>query len=147
MTDFSRFQYLTREMNWGDPDKISTDLLFRLDAYCQYMGHGVHVDCGTQGEHKAQVHAAGLAVDLIPLTLINGAMSLLDCFIAATRFGFGGIGIYPDWEYNNVKTGGLHFDVRPARMTALWLGVKDVSNEQIYIPLTEDNLKKYGGIK
>jgi glycosyltransferase involved in cell wall biosynthesis len=29
------------------------------------------------------------------------------------RFGFSGIGYYPDWEFQGIKCGGLHLDTRP----------------------------------
>lgn len=85
-----------------------------------------------------------MAVDLVVPD--RGDLSPFDLLLAALRFGFTGIGVYPDWMYNNKKVGGLHLDVRPAQINgAQWLGIKD-DNKQTYLSLNEANLRKFGVI-
>ena len=81
-----------------------------------------------QGDHRD-----GAAVDLhfTKVTLLNQ-------FLAAERFPFGGIGIYPYW--NNP---GLHLDIRNVVRGARWWRDKDGS----YKKLNEEWLKIMMGMK
>jgi len=148
MIDWTKYQYLTPNESWGDHDKMSPVLLDKLDAMCRLMQSGIFVTCGTQGIHDDNMglHSSGIAVDFIPMDLIRGYTTLLDCFFMAARFGFTGIGLYPDWHYNGKRTGGLHVDIRPAQYMAQWLAVA-TSGTQVYIRLSESNLIKWGAIK
>lgn len=85
-------------------------------------------------------HGIGLALDLI-----CPSIPLLDFYFAASRFAWKGIGIYPDWELNGKKVGGLHVDLRVNEKRDLWMGVKENGN-QVYVALNQEQLKKHGVI-
>lgn len=141
-----KLAYSIPNPSWGDVTIISQDLVDKIDAFCVVIGSRVIVtqNGGTTGQHKADWHAQGLAVDVIPEICINESHKLFDCFLAATRLNFGGIGIYPYWRYNGAVVGGLHLDVRQVAFTALWMGVEDSSRKQTYIELNYENLKAHG---
>jgi len=61
---------------------------------------------------------------------------LLDFYLAAERFSFNGIGIYPSWAHK-----GLHLDVRELRKYqpgARWIRV-----DSEYIKLNSENVRKF----
>lgn len=125
---------------WGSADKIEKFLLFELDKLRERIGHPIFVTSGYRANSKESQHRNGKAVDVV-----CPGIPLLDFYLAAERFHFTGIGIYPDWHYNGAIVGGLHLDTRieePAR----WMGVKISQSEQSYIALNAQNLKQYGVI-
>lgn len=130
--------------SWGDLSIVSQDLVDKIHLFCEEIESRFIITSGTTGAHKADWHAKGMAVDGIPECVIKNPHKLFDCFLAASRMGFGGIGFYPYWRYNGAVVGGLHLDVRPGLFTAYWMGVEDSSRKQSYIDLTYENLKAHG---
>ena len=88
--------------HWGDPYQMDAALVFTLDAFRTFVGRPVHVHCGKE-ERGSGWHPWGRAADVH----VEG-MPVLDQYLAAERFNFPGIGVYPCW--NNP---GLHLDNRP----------------------------------
>lgn len=97
-------RYFGLHENWGDPKKMSFDLLKKLDALREFCGNMIIIHCGydTTGHSENSQHYLGRAADFH----IAG-VSLVNQYLLAERFNFGGVGIYPNW--NNP---GLHCDVR-----------------------------------
>ncbi len=104
--DWKKIKWFAPLENWGDPDKMDPHLIFYLDKLRIFIGHKIIIHCGSQGKHSeysyhyqdpckaTDCHAEGI--------------SLLDFFLAAERFPFGDIGIYPAWNFP-----GLYLDTRP----------------------------------
>ena len=91
------------EVCWGEPDNMNPRLIYLLDQFRNYVGRPIRINYGTQGSHSPNSqHFLGNAIDLyVP------ALSWKEQFLAATRFPFTGVGVYPFW--NNP---GLHLDIR-----------------------------------
>ena len=121
---WKKLRYFSPEENWGDPERIHPRLLILLDSLRDYIGCPIIIHCGTQGKHaKNSYHYRGMAADCHA-----EGIDLLDFYLAAERFNFTGIGIYPYW--NNP---GLHLDVHPrhaGQPQARWGRV-----DREYIPL------------
>ena len=128
--------------NWGDVNRISVKLVDLLDEYRSFINTPINVNVGTQGTHvEKSEHYLGLAVDIcFPEKEVK---DLFDLFLAASRFDFNGIGIYPGWHYNGKVIGGMHLDIRDSEYRKLWIGV-DEHNHQVYEAFNSENLKKYG---
>lgn len=139
---------------WGDPKLIDDTLLWRLDDFRHYLGVPIHVLHGVKsGGHSSKsyhyVANGACAVDII---IPKYQYSAIDLILDATRFGFTGIGYYPDWKYRGDVVGGLHLDTRPLVTEsdrtlnykhARWLGVQTLGGGQKYIAMTFNNLFKY----
>jgi hypothetical protein len=144
LSDWDQIKHFTSH-EFSDPDKMVLEFVLELDAWRDYLGSEVLITASTDGEHvDGSYHYLGLAVDI--MCLVPGTRTLLDFYFSASRFGFTGIGLYPDWRYNNkvgqIVKGGLHLDLRPLKpreKRALWMGVK-LNGTQTYLPLTEANL-------
>lgn len=124
---------------WGSPSMISRELLEKLDAFRAMINCPVIVTSGFRASSQGSQHQLGLAVDIVA---VGFSGTLHDLYLAAERFNFKGIGVYPDWTYVGKKVGGLHLDVRtgpPAR----WIGIGR-GKDNTYVKFTEANLKKYG---
>jgi len=101
---WTRIRHFGPEEAWGDPYKMSFRLIFILDRLRDFTGKVIVVHFGIQGSHsKNSWHPKGKAVDCHA-----EGMSLLDFYLTAERFPFGGIGVYPCWNHP-----GLHLDIRP----------------------------------
>lgn len=128
---------------WGDPSKMQHELLSELDEFRTFLGRPMTVLCGTQGVHaKFSKHYKGEAVDI---TLLD-PKALFDAYLAALRFKFTGIGLYPHWKYNGVIVGGMHLELaNPAPPRRLfWLGVHDEKTGlQAYEALNSKTLSLY----
>lgn len=125
--------------NWGDPSKISHELLVKLDQLRLKTGRPIHVTSGYRpsGNTGDSQHKYGRAVDIMcPGLNLRVFLSL------AEEVGFNGIGVYPHWRMSGIRSGGLHVDVRP-NGPARWMGVQQ-GQGQVYIALNEDNLEKWG---
>lgn len=125
---------------WGDPTMIEHDLLLKLDTLRMLTHSPIHVTSGyrtTSSGAKNSQHFYGRAADVI-----CPGISLGEFYRAAEKVGFTGLGVYPAWRYDGKIAGGLHCDVRPGMIKARWMGVLH-GNEQIYIELNEENLRKY----
>lgn len=117
---------------WGDPLKMSSNLVFTIDAFRHYVGRPVYVHCGWELRDTGW-HPSGNAVDCH----VKG-MSLVDQFLAASRFDrFNGIGIYKYW-----RNPGLHLDDRPHRLKrdidARWICLRKGE----YVSLNANNFIK-----
>lgn len=130
---------------WGDPHKISRDLLVALDDFRSFIGCPFYITSAHREkagvEHGQSQHYYGAACDGVAPDYKG---TLTDLLFAAMRFQFTGIGLYRDWKWGGKKTGGLHLDVRKAPYRAFWFCYKNHKGKQIYIDLTLENLKDFG---
>lgn len=124
--------------NWGDPSKISPQLLLKLDKLREKLGSRLIVTSGYRSDNPNSQHYYGHAADIM---FPDTQEDLFDLWLLAERVGFNGIGIYPHWKYQGVALGGLHVDLRLE--DARWMGVME-NNSQIYLPLNKFNLQRYG---
>lgn len=142
MNIYNQLNYFDESENWGDPYAINHNLLRRLDIYRHFLGIGLFITCGTQGAHvDGSLHYDGKAADAIPLIPPGSDKTLLDCYLMAERFDFGGLGLYPEWSYQGRQLGGMHFDVRPPDFStgqSRWIGYR-----KKYYGLTSANLKRF----
>lgn len=126
--------------SWGKPEMISRELLEKLDYFRKLVGLPTYVTSGWRDSIGSQ-HRLGRAADIV-VPKWEGYLYTLYGY--AVQAGFTGIGIYPHWTFGGLKVGGLHVDVRVGK-PAEWMGVLE-NGKQIYIALTQENLKKYGVI-
>jgi len=98
-------RHFNEKERWGDPYRMSWDLLVRLDALREFIGSPIYVLCGyeTSGHSEHSLHYVGKAADVYCKD-----MSLIDFYLTSEKFGFGGIGTYV-W---GTPYGFLHLDVR-----------------------------------
>src|SRR5687767_8066128 len=126
--DWKQIRNFNKSENWGDPQLLVFDFIHMVDQYRSFLGYRMVVSSGTQGEHgQSSLHPSGRAADFVfpELTPVR----LFDCFLAATRFEFTGIGIYPHWKSDGRVCGGIHLERRdlsqmlePERKR-YWMGV------------------------
>ncbi len=122
---------------------LSALLMAKVTAFQSYIACPVIVTSALREGDPAE-HGKGLAIDII-VPAYEGR--LMDLYLAAERFNFGGIGVYPDWHYNGMQSGGLHVDVRMAPgKGARWTGIKDKSGKNQYLALDKSTLSKLGVI-
>lgn len=118
----------TLELRAGEArDNMNPQLILKLDALREFVGRPlvVHVGFAVAGHSSGSQHYLGNAADFH----IEG-LTLLEQFLAAERFNFAGIGLYPFWEQL-----GLHCDVRP--LTARQPGPRWLRDEKgTYLALT-----------
>jgi uncharacterized protein YcbK (DUF882 family) len=107
-TQWDTIRYFDPSENWGAPNKMDYKLIIELDRLRQYIGQKIIIHCGYEPRDGAGYHPKGLAVDCHA-----EKMHPIEFFIAATRFDFGGIGVYLWWS-----NPGLHLDKRPVRARA-----------------------------
>lgn len=138
---FPNLKHFSRNENWGEPDKISHELLFSLDTFRELLGSPVVITCGTQGVHtKNSRHYIGCAVDIV---IPDIKIPVFDLLVLAFKLPFTGIGYYSNWKYKKAKAHGFHFEQEsfvPIKKT--WMGV-ELSGNQVYLALSEENLSKY----
>lgn len=123
-------KYFSPNEKWGDPNKMSYELLILLDNLREYLDKPIIIHCGYEDRKNSSYHCKGMAVDC-HCSNIN----LLDFYTEASRFSFGGIGVYPWWNKP-----GLHLDVRREDniiYRSLWGSTAD----KIYVPLNSSFLK------
>ena len=150
MIDWGRVRYFTKDEKWGNPTLIVPELVYELDDFRHDIGVPILVTCGTQGKHVYNSYhfwkmapgddnemPKGLALDIMFPTLERH--HLPDLAIKALKFGFTGVGIYPNWQYKEKTIGGMHVDYRPKRKKATWIGLGGGQ----YIPITLDNLNNF----
>jgi hypothetical protein len=136
-----------------DPAAIQPSIVSEIDRWRALTGLSTLIISSTGGEHlKDSQHYLGLAVDCMVIERPPG-YTLMDQFFSIARFGFTGIGIYPETRYTNTKgqviRGSFHLDTRElahGEHRALWIGVK-VDGVNKYLPMSEANLRAFGGIK
>lgn len=124
----------------GDLTGVLPEVLAELNHLDLLTEGDLIVTSGFRKDDPAQ-HGLGLAVDIVAP---NYGGRLLDLFFTAERLGWKGIGIYPTWALNGKVVGGLHLDMRKAA-PARWIGTGS-GKSQIYLGLTQENLKKLGVI-
>ena len=110
--------------------QMDSRLIFELDELRTYVQQPIIIHCGYKLRPPTQggQHPIGTAADIH-----IEKMNLIDQFIAATRFNFVGIGVYPIW-----KNPGLHLDMRinvPYRQ--LWGCIK----HRTYVPIDKNFIK------
>jgi len=115
MTDeqWKKIKYFSPRENWGNPEKMDFSLLEKLDLLRDTIGVPIFINKAwadrAKREHAPRsLHYEGKAVDCCAPKI-----SLLEFFLFALRFDFGGIGLYPFWNRP-----GLHLDIRTG--LALW---------------------------
>ncbi len=134
--DWPRYEYrhFTPGEAWGVADKMAPWLIRYLDDFRDYIGRPVVINRGYDLEAAPNsYHRTGEAVDVG----VDG-YNMLDLFLAASRFPFTGIGVYPLW----MPRPGLHLDVRsgPGILPrAFWLCLAPKQ----YIPLNTENIKLF----
>lgn len=101
--DWSRVRHFAKREWRTDPNKVDPQLVYLVEQFRVYVNRPVriHVAYETKGHTEGSDHYTGKAVDLH----VEG-LDLLNQWIAAERFPFMGIGLYPFW-----KDQGLHLDV------------------------------------
>lgn len=109
-------RYFNETEKWGDPAKMDARLIYELERLRAYLARPIVIHCGWE-ERDTGYHPLGMATDChVP------GLHPMEFFIAASRFNFGGLGVYLWW--NNP---GLHLDVRPIKPgmeRAIWGSVK-----------------------
>jgi hypothetical protein len=132
--------------NYGEASKIDHDVLMRLDEFRHELRYPIHVLRGTDGLHSKNsyhyISNGSCALDVF--TEVD--ISAIEIVLLAEKFGFNGLGYYPDWRRYGKKGHGLHLDTRPLGdrfRQARWIGKSDMKGRLFYIPLTYDNLEKY----
>ncbi len=157
MSVWSQLKFFNESEAWGDPSKISPRLLTTLDSFRGYLGCRMTVTSGTQGVHTdGSAHYRGEAVDVV-VTLralgkdnanhLTNIVKPLDVLLAAMRFDFGGIGLYPDWKLQKAKDNdqylGLHLDVRQHERKSLWIGKRIRPGKTDYFPVEWSSLSSF----
>lgn len=149
--DWSRFQQINEEMNWGDKALMVPEFLYELDSFLVYLKQAFFISCGTGGQHaEHSLHYSGRATDVLFVSPRPG--SLLDSYTGALRFGFTEVGVYPRWKFNGREVGGLHLglaghDPNEAIRRKTWMGVPAENGSQTYIGATAKNFVTYGLLK
>lgn len=145
---------------WGDADAINDVLILALDDFRHYVQCPIYVTAGVKdsGHSAKSFHYREQGACAVDVVITEYKKSAVDLILDATRFGFTGIGYYPNWHWNGMKGNGLHLDMRPLIWESdntlnyshsRWMGIKQIVNgseKQVYIPMTFENIIKYGGI-
>ena len=113
-----KLRYFSKDEFRGYYDDLSTALLFALDQFRHEWGAPVRISPAegaiirrlgpdkTSG-HNIDKWGQGLALDIMPEGM-ETAEDRKRAFDIATRVGFLGVGIYPDWK----PSPGLHVDMK-----------------------------------
>lgn len=92
-------------------DEMDLNLLKMLDLLREHVNSSMIILCSnemTRGHVANSQHFLGKAADVM-----CPGIPLLDFYLAAERFNFGGIGMYPYWTHAQYgRKGGLHLDTR-----------------------------------
>lgn len=141
--DWKKLRYFTIREAFGSPFLMNRDLMFMLDDYRDHLGklNGntsfiIHCGFSTKGHSTSSQHYVGRAVDGHVSDMI-----LLDAFVAAVKFGFTGIGLYPCWSPH----GGLHLDNRilePHEERKIWWRDKKGAYHNVETIATLMNINK-----
>lgn len=128
--DWDKIKYFSPNENWGNINKISIELLDKLEKMREYakVPFIIHCAYAINGHADKSYHYLGMAVD----GHFKG-MSVISQFLIADRF-FNGIGMYGLDVWNNP---GIHVDIRP--YTARWCNTT-MEGKKEYLPITEDYL-------
>ena len=143
--EWSLFHFFHQNEEWGDPSKMSFEVVYTLDQSRALIHMPFTVTSGTQGHHAPESeHYEGRAVDF-KVKRPEG-VTLCDVFIDLSRFEFTGIGIYPHWSGG----GGFHVEYNPlVKVRKLWMGIYVVIGTrtvQKYVELNSENLLRFGAM-
>lgn len=125
------------------PLKMDFFFLRRLDFFRSYIQTPLIISSSNEKRSReGSQHNLGLAVDILAP---NFSGSLFDLYLCAERFGFTGIGIYPDWKIDDIYCGGLHLDKRfeSRAKGARWIGRK-VKGKNEYFKMSQQTLVDHG---
>ncbi len=100
--EWAHIRHFDESEKWGDPAMMSFSLVAELDSLRDYVGQPIVIHRGYDAAARRSQHSHGLAADLHIV-----GMPLVEAFLAASRFSFMGIGVYPWWH-----NPGLHLDMR-----------------------------------
>lgn len=143
--EWAKIYHFSSNEAWGDADKIEFTLVQKLDQLRSYLNKKMIILSGTQGLHsKNSFHYVGKAVDFCILD--KGRLTMLDYFFMIEKF-FSRVGIYPYWKLNDTMVGGFHVDIGSPQVpftSQHWIGLRKRGKDNIYIALTEANLKMCG---
>lgn len=132
---FDGIKYFNERENWGDVSRFSVEFFRRLDAFRGYVGSPFKIHCGysRSGHSENSQHYIGNCIDG---HFSYGKVSLFEEFLTAERFGFHGIGLYP-----NKGRPFIHLDMRelPDFKRARWIR----TNTGVYYPVNAETIKKY----
>ena len=130
VTKYDKFDHFSANEHFGVWTEMAYSVVFFLDKLRSFIGKKIIVHRGYDPmAWPGSTHRKGLAVDCHA-----EGISLFDFYMAASRFPFKGIGIYPnDWKHP-----GLHLDVREKEIRSLWGRVNG-----IYVNLDLDFFKTY----
>jgi uncharacterized protein YcbK (DUF882 family) len=135
---WDRVKHFDPTENWGDPSRMDHHLIAELDRLRAWLHRPIVIHCGYEPRDGKGQHPLGKAVDCHA----EGLHPMEFC-IAASRFDFGGIGVYLWWDHP-----GLHLDTRSRgkrKMRALWGSVK--AGPDGYVPFDLAFWKKAADLK
>ena len=126
---------------------MDQDLIDKITEFRRELGYPLYVTSGFRDGDGSSQHHSGKAVDVISPDFVKNR-GLVDMYMIAEKYNFGGIGVYPHWKWRSQKRGGLHLDVRNEEPGARWMGVRvdehdPLNDAQKYIALDVFNLVKY----
>lgn len=132
--DWNSIEYFSKNEKWGDWTIIDKRVIYKLDAMRKYAGKPFVVHCAYEkdGHTTTSQHYVGKAVDghFVDIPLIEQ-------YLVAERFGWHGIGVYPDW--NNQ---GLHLDMRDiVNSTGARWGQKKIDGVNTYCEMDSDFIR------
>lgn len=136
--DWAQLKFMTKKDNWGDPSKMSKLLVFTLENMRIFAGKPLLLTCpayANSGHAEAGEHPKGNAADY----RFEG-MDILGMYLLAERFGFTGIGCYPN---NGVPF--MHVDVRTSdesNVFSRWIAIGNPA-AWTYVEFNESNFRKY----
>lgn len=98
-----------------DPNRVAPDLVRLMDAVRSEAGVPIHIHAAwsLSGHGAGSLHGQGRAVDFHFAPGLEPAAE----FALLAAFGFGGIGLYPEWRPRH----GWHVDLRPGKTRLFWV--------------------------
>lgn len=137
--NYSSLKYF-KASEFSFPELMCPKFLTKLDHFREFLGSRLIITSSNSGLHcQNSYHYQNIAVDVMAPDIT----SLIDFWIAAEKFNFSGIGLYPDWKYIGNIHGGLHIDDRPIiNHGARWMCKINEKFEKKYFKLSHDNLSE-----
>lgn len=138
--DWNKLKYFNENENWGNPSYMDYEFLKKLDKFREYMKTPFVIHNG----YEISGHAKKSQHYLIPTKCVDGHfkgynISLLDIYIEAERFGFSGIGLYP-----NSGEAFIHLDDRLKYKNGFIRSSRWIRDDKgVYHSLNSENLIKY----
>lgn len=135
LTYFKESEFERNGRNWFD--SCHPKLLVLTDVFRRMWGAPIEISPHPKAigrhdgdsYHNVDQHGWVMALDVMPHTMYDQRRST-DALAIASRIGFGGFGLYPDWE----PRPGIHLDIRPrtSKYITKWGGI-DVDGTQKYV--------------